>query len=136
MPALRGRARPLALAGWQMAVGGGALLVWGLLSAPAPAVGAGEAVLMVALAALGSAAPLALFYLALTLAPAAQVSAWFFLVPVVAVVTAWPLLGEEPGPRLVVGLLGVCAGLWLVLGRPAGDRAAGGGGVVHSPPPP
>jgi drug/metabolite transporter (DMT)-like permease len=138
MPALRGRARPLALAGWQMAVGGGALLVWGLLSAPAPAVGAGEAVLLVALAALGSAAPLALFYLALTLAPAAQVSAWFFLVPVVAVVTAWPLLGEEPGPRLVVGLLGVCAGLWLVLARPAADRAGGrgAGGVVHSPPPP
>jgi len=43
------------------------------------------------------------------------VSAWFFLVPVIGVLTAWPLLGEVPGPRLWAGLVLVCAGLWMVL---------------------
>jgi hypothetical protein len=54
---------------------------------------------------------------------AAEVWAWFFLVPVVGVATAWPLLGETPTVRLAVGLVGVCAGLWLVVaarGRPEG----------------
>ena len=90
------------------------------------------------LAAVGSALPLALFYLALMRAPAAEVSAWFFLVPVVGVLTAWPLLGETPTAQLLVGMVGVSAGLWLVLG----PRAAGAGpvgrlaGTAVSPPAP
>jgi drug/metabolite transporter (DMT)-like permease len=102
---VRGRAEPLALAGWQMTV---------------------------LLAGVGSALPLALFYLALVRAPAAEVSAWFFLVPVVGVLMAWPLLGETPSVRLVVGMLGVSAGLVLVLRR----RAAAPGRLVDSSAPP
>lgn len=58
------------------------------------------------LATVGSALPLALFYIALMQAPAAEVSAWFFLVPVVGVLTAWPLLGETPTAQLLVGMAG------------------------------
>ena len=121
---VRGRGDPLALAGWQMTAGGLVLAIAGLLvdGADLP-LGARQIALVVGLAVLGSAAPLALFYLALAIAPAAEVSAWFFLVPVVGVATAWPLLGETPTVRLAVGLVGVCAGLWLVVaarGRPEG----------------
>ena len=80
----------------------------------------------------GSALPLALFYVALTRAPAAEVSAWFFLVLVVGVLTAWPLLGETPSAQLLVGMAGVSAGLVLVLRR----RAAPPGRLVDSPAPP
>jgi O-acetylserine/cysteine efflux transporter len=93
--------------------------------------GAREAALVVGLAILGSALPLALFYLALARAPAARVSAWFLLIPPLGVLSAWPLLGERPGPRLLAGLAAVCLGLWLVLAR---GRAEGG--LVESPPPP
>jgi probable blue pigment (indigoidine) exporter len=128
---VRGPARPLALGGWQMALGGVALLAWGLLAGGEPSPAGGRQVgLILGLAVFGSAVPLACFYLALARAPAARVSAWFFLVPVVGVLSAWPLLGERPGPRLVVGMVLVAAGLWLVLGgRPEGR-------LVDSPPPP
>ena len=130
---VRGRAEPLALAGWQMAAGGLALILGGLVGEEAPeAAGARELGLIVLLAVIGSALPFALFYVALARAPAAEVSAWFFLVPVVGVLTAWPLLGETPTARLLVGMAGVSAGLWLVLGR----GVAGGGRLVDSPAPP
>lgn len=130
---VRGPARPLALGGWQMALGGATLLVWGLVAEGGPeAAGAREAGLVVGLAALGSALPLACFYLALVRAPAGRVSAWFFLVPVVGVLSAWALLGQRPGPRLLVGLALVAIGLWLVLGRTGRPR----GRLVDSAPPP
>ena len=117
---VRGRAEPLALAGWQMTAGGLVLTLGGLVGEGAPeAAGARELWLIVLLAGVGSALPLALFYLALVRAPAAEVSAWFFLVPVVGVLMAWPLLGETPSVRLVAGMLGVSAGLVLVLRRGA-----------------
>ena len=123
---LRRRGEPLALGAWQMALGG---LVLALLALPGlvadglPAAGAREGALVAFLALVGSAAPTACFYLALQRAPAAEVSAWFCLVPLVGVLSAWPALGERPGPRLLVGMAAVVAGLWLVLRTP---RAAGG----------
>jgi len=130
---VRGRAEPLALAGWQMTAGGLVLTLGGLVGEGAPeATGARELGLIVLLAAVGSALPLALFYLALVRAPAAEVSAWFFLVPVVGVLMAWPLLGETPSVRLVAGMLGVSAGLVLVLRR----GAAAPGRLVDSSAPP
>lgn len=130
---VRGSADPLALAGWQMAVGG---VVLGCASAlageAAPAMGWREAGLILALGVIGSAAPFALFYLALIRAPASEVSAWFFLIPVIGVASAWPLLGEEPTVRLLIGLTGVSLGLWLVLSRRGPDRAR----LVDSPAPP
>jgi drug/metabolite transporter (DMT)-like permease len=86
---------------------------------------------------LGSALPAALFYLALRDAPAAEVSAWFFLVPAVGVLSAWPALGEEPGPRLVIGLVAVALGLWLVLSPAPGAGARGEPGpLLESRAPP
>lgn len=129
---MRGHAEPFALAGWQMALGGAVLCLVGLVAeGPVERVGARELALVVGLALLGSAAPLALFYLALARAPASEISAWFFLVPVVGVATAWPLLGETPGARLVAGLVAVSTGLWLVMGA----RGRGGGRLVDSAAP-
>jgi len=113
---MRGRGVPLAIAGWQMAAGGVLLIVIGTIAEPPPsATGARELGLIVLLAALGSAVPLGLFYLALNRAPAAIVSAWFFLIPVIGVFSAWPILGEEPTPSLWVGLVGICVGLLFVM---------------------
>src|SRR5690606_36630535 len=81
-------------------------------------------------ALLGGAIPLALFYLALARAPAGEVTAWFFLVPVVGVLSAWAFLGEVPGTSLIFGLGTVSIGLWLVMAR----RVRGRGGLVDSAP--
>jgi probable blue pigment (indigoidine) exporter len=114
---VRDTGSPLALAGWQMAFGGLLLLVAGAVVDPGlDGVGARELALVVVLAVFGSATPLFVFYLALRRAPAGEVSAWFFLVPVIGVLMAWPLLGETPTTSLVVGMVAVALGLWLVLG--------------------
>ena len=129
---MRASADPLALAGWQMMTGGIVLWVVGAAFEGDVSLGGREAALVLGLAIVGSAAPLALFYLALMNAPASEVSAWFFLIPVIGVLSAWPLLGEQPDARLVVGLVGVSLGLWLVLAR----RGPGEGPLVDSAPPP
>lgn len=133
---LRGSGAAMALAGWQMLVGG---LVLALVAAVAEHgawhVDAATPALVVWVAVLGSATPLALFYVALGHAPAAEVSAWFFLVPVVGVVTAWPLLGETPGPSLVAGVAGVALGLWLVVGGAPRGRVASGAAMPPRPSP-
>lgn len=137
---LKGRADPFALAGWQMTVGGAVLVAAGLVvEREAVGLGARELLLVAGLALLGSAAPLALFYAALERSPAGEVSAWFFLVPVVGVVSAWPLLGERPGPRLLIGLVAISAGLWLVMGarrRMGGGRLRGASVSALTPPRP
>lgn len=123
---MRVGARPMAVAGWQMLVGGMVLAALGLTFEDAPtATGPRELGLILLIAIVGSAVPFALFYAALDRGSASTVSAWFFLVPVVGVLTAWPLLGETPGPRLWAGLLLVCAGLWMVL-APARQRGTNG----------
>jgi drug/metabolite transporter (DMT)-like permease len=129
---LRGRGEPLALAAWQMTAGGAALAVAGVALEDGPsATGLREHALVVGLAALCSAAPLALFYLALARGSASEVSAWFFLVPVVGVASAWPLLGEAPTGRLAVGLVAVSVGLWLMMRA----RVRAGGRLVDSAAP-
>jgi drug/metabolite transporter (DMT)-like permease len=113
---MRGAANPVALAAWQMALGGLVLLVIGFLFEDGPPpFGPREIALILGIAVVGGAIPFALFYLALARAPATQVSTWFFLIPVVGVLSAWLLLGEQPTARLVVGLAAVSVGLWLVL---------------------
>ena len=113
---VRKQARPVAIAGWQMLLGGATLAVLGLLfEAPPGALGPRQWGLVLLLGIIGSAVPFALFYVALGRGDAGKVSAWFFLVPVIGVLTAWPLLGETPGVRLWVGLVLVCGGLWMVL---------------------
>lgn len=113
---IRAGARPVAIAGWQMVIGALMLAVAGLAFEDLPSAAGGRELGLVALVAVvGSAVPFALFYVALGRGEPATVSAWFFLVPVVGVLTAWPLLGEAPGPRLWTGLVLVTAGLWMVL---------------------
>ena len=113
---VRAQARPVAIAGWQMLLGGVILAVLGLLFEAAPgALGPRQWGLVLLLGIVGSAVPVALFYVALGRGDAGRVSAWFFLVPVIGVLTAWPLLGETPGVRLWAGLVLVCGGLWMVL---------------------
>ena len=129
---VRASGSPIAIAGWQMLFGAVLLVIWsGVYEQDAPEIGGGQIALVIGLAALGSAAPLGLFYLSLRGGRIGEVSAWFFLIPVIGVLTAWPLLGETPGIRLVVGLVAVCAGLLLVLAPRAaigvGRRMFGGG---------
>jgi probable blue pigment (indigoidine) exporter len=113
---VRGRGAAVPLAGWQMTVGGVVLAIVGFASeSPGGGAGISTVALVAGLAAVGSATPLVLFYIALGHAPAGEVSAWFFLVPVVGVLSAWPLLGETPTLRLAVGMVAVSVGLWLVL---------------------
>ena len=128
---LRAGARPVAIAAWQMIVGGAVLALIGLVvEGVPPTTGGREVGLILLIALVGSAIPFALFYIALGRAPAGTVSAWFFLVPVIGVFTAWPLLGEVPDVNLWVGLVLVCGGLQMVL-IPA-RRASSRGG---DPPP-
>jgi drug/metabolite transporter (DMT)-like permease len=129
---VRGRARPLALAAWQMLLGGLALIAAGVVIEEAPTLGQRALTLVGVTAVVGAAVPMALFYLALMRAPAGEVSAWFFLVPVIGVLSAWALLGETPDASLVFGLIAISGGLWLVMTR----RVASDGGLVKSLPPP
>lgn len=116
---IRAGARPVAIAGWQMVIGAAMLAVLGLAVEGLPgSTGGREVGLIVLVALVGNAVPFALFYVALGRGDAGKVSAWFFLVPVIGVLTAWPLLGEVPGPRLWAGLVLVCVGLWMVLAPP------------------
>jgi drug/metabolite transporter (DMT)-like permease len=129
---MRADANPVALAAWQMVLGGVALLVIGFVGEEGlPPLGAREVALILGVAIVGGAIPFALFYLALARAPATQVSTWFFLIPVVGVLSAWALLGEQPTLKLVVGLAAVSVGLWLVLAA----RAPGKELLVDSTPP-
>ena len=113
---IRAGARPVAIAGWQMVIGAAMLAAIGLAIEGVPGTTGGREIgLIVLIALVGNAIPFALFYVALGRGEAGKVSAWFFLVPVVGVLTAWPLLGETPGVRLWVGLALVCVGLWMVL---------------------
>jgi drug/metabolite transporter (DMT)-like permease len=114
---VRGTGDPLPLAGWQMLAGALMLGVLGALETGPRELTPRALGLVLVLAVVGSALPMALFYTALTRGPAGEVSAWFFLVPVVGVLTAWPLLGERPGALLLGGMALVSVGLWLVLGR-------------------
>lgn len=129
---VRDRADPLALAAWQMLVGGLVLIGAGLVAEGAPTADLGAIGLAMLIAVIGAALPLGFFYLALVDAPAGEVSAWFFLVPVIGVLSAWALLGETPGVGLVVGLVTICAGLWLVMARRVDPPEA----LVESRPPP
>ncbi len=116
---IRAGARPVAIAGWQMIIGAAMLAVLGLVFEGVPGTtGPRELGLIALVAVVGSAVPFALFYVALGRGAAGRISAWFFLVPVIGVLTAWPLLGEVPGPRMWMGLVLVCAGLWMVLAPP------------------
>ena len=112
----------LGLAGWQMVTGAGLLLAASFAAgAPPGPVGARTAAVSLATALVGSAVPLALFYAALRTGHAGELSALFFLVPVVGVLTAWPLLGETPTLGLGLGLVAVAIGLVMVLAPPRGD---------------
>lgn len=110
-----GGGRPVAIAGWQMLLGGPILVALSYLFEGGPtAAGGREVGLVLFIALVGSALPFACFYIALGRSDASTVSAWFLLVPVVGVFTAWPMLGEAPTPELWVGMVLVCVGLWLV----------------------
>jgi probable blue pigment (indigoidine) exporter len=98
---IRHGGEPVAIAGWQMIIGGPVLVLLSLLFEGDPtAMGLQEMGLILFIAVVGSALPFAFFYLALARGGASTVSSWFLLVPVVGVLTAWPALGETPSVKL------------------------------------
>ncbi len=114
--AVRKDSHPASLAAWQMTVGALMLAVLSPIGGHTPVPTSGKDVALVLfLGLVCSALPTALFYFALRIGMASELSAWFFLVPIIGVATAWPLLGESITVPLGIGLLGVSAGLWLVL---------------------
>ena len=127
---IRGGAEPVAIAGWQMLIGGPVLVILSVLFESGPtAMGGREVALIVFIAIVGSALPFTFFYLALMRGGAATVSSWFLLVPVVGVLTAWPILGETPSAKTWIGLALVCAGLWLVFRNSGVGRVMGAGAL-------
>jgi drug/metabolite transporter (DMT)-like permease len=127
---IRHGGEPVAIAGWQMVIGGPVLVLLSLLFEGDPtAMGMNEIGLILFIAIVGSALPFAFFYLALARGGAATVSSWFLLVPVVGVLTAWPALGETPSVKLWVGLAMVCGGLWMVFRNAQSDSIVRGLGV-------
>jgi drug/metabolite transporter (DMT)-like permease len=133
--ALRGASHPISLAAWQMTLGAALLAVVSPLGehdkVPSSARDIG---LILFLGLLCSAFPTALFYFALRVGAASEISALFFLVPVIGVATAWPLLGEQLTLSLGIGLVGVSVGLWLVL-RPRPRLVASASPMPTSQPP-
>jgi drug/metabolite transporter (DMT)-like permease len=114
--AMRRDSNPMALAAWQMFLGALALALLSPIGGHTPVPTRwSTAGLIVFLAVVCSALPTAMFYAALRTGVASELSALFFLVPVVGVATAWPLLGEAVTLPLAIGLVGICIGLWLVL---------------------
>ena len=133
--ALRNTSHPISLAAWQMTVGAVFLAVISPFGGHGHASsGARDLSLVLLLGVIGSAVPTALFYYALRAGAASEISAWFFLVPIIGVASAWPLLGEGLTLPLGVGLLGVSVGLWLVLRQR--QRLVGSAPVMPTRQPP
>ena len=57
----------------------------------------------------------------LSIYPASSVASFSFLTPVLGVGLGWLLLGEQVGPRILLSLVLVCAGL-ILINRPRKDR--------------
>ena len=68
-----------------------------------PASGSREVALILGLGIVGSAVPRRCSIWPLTRWPASEVSAWPSLIPVIGVLSAWALLGEQPSARVVLG---------------------------------
>jgi drug/metabolite transporter (DMT)-like permease len=66
---------------------------------------------------------------------AARASANFYLVPGVAALLAWLLLGETLSPLAILGLVVSSVGCWLVNWRPGLTRHASAGTSSSSPSP-
>jgi len=133
--AVRKDSHPASLAAWQMTIGAVMLAVLSPIGGHTPIPSnARDVGLILFLGVVGSAVPTALFYFALRIGVASELSAWFFLVPIIGVATAWPLLGEAVSVPLGIGLLGVSAGLWLVL-RPRERLVASRTVMTNSHPP-
>jgi len=134
--AMRRDSNPMALAGWQMFLGALVLAAIAPLDPHDSPPHAWRTIgLIILVAVVGSATPTALFYAALRRGQASELSALFFLVPVVGVATAWPLLGEAVTVPLAIGLVGISIGLWLVL-RPRQPLVESGSVTPPSPNPP
>lgn len=109
---------PLAIAGWQMLLAGPVLAVLSLaFEHDTGHTGPRQIAEILFIAVVGTTLPFAFLYIALTFGGASVVASWFLLVPVVGVLTAWPLLGEVPTPQVWVGTALVCTGLWFVISR-------------------
>jgi O-acetylserine/cysteine efflux transporter len=117
-------ASPLAIAAWSLLVGGVVMVLLSLVIEHQTVPVHGRDIAALAwLVVVGTIIPFAAYYSALTRGAATSVSSWILLVPVIGVLTSWPLLGEEPTPALWGGLVLVCAGLYLVFRYAPADSA-------------
>ena len=103
----------------QQALGAPILLGLAALTEPAPHVTGRLAAMVLYAGLFGAAGGLLLFTALLRRGEAAVVSAWMFLVPIVASLLAVPLLGEPLTAQLAAGLVLVSVGVRLATRTPA-----------------
>jgi drug/metabolite transporter (DMT)-like permease len=115
----------------QQALGAPILLAVAAVAEPAPHVTGRLAVMVLYAGLFGAAGGLLLFTALLRRGEAAVVSAWMFLVPIVASLLAVPLLGEPLRAPVVAGLVLVSVGVRLATRTPA--RPARVAGTTRKP---
>jgi len=116
---------PVVMAGWQMALGGGILMLGGLLCGGVLEGFTFASVALMGYMALLSALSFGIWSALLKYNPVGRVTIFNFLVPVFGVALSAIFLGEQVLVwKNAVALLLVCGGIWLVTAerRPAPER--------------
>lgn len=111
-----GRVRPLAVATGQILLSAALSLPLAWLVGPTPRwseLGPAVVVSLVLLGAFGTGLAFLLFYLLIQRVGPTNTTMVTYLIPVVAVITGWVLLGERLGLNVLVGAAGILGGVWL-----------------------
>lgn len=130
---------PLTAAFWRMVLSLPALWLWDRLSpAPSDVRPSRRDTMLVIFAGLAFAADLGCFHVALVYTSVAEATLIAHLAPMVAVVLAWVVLGEQPTRALwlglILGLAGgavMAAGRWVGFGSISGDVVALGSALFY-----
>jgi drug/metabolite transporter (DMT)-like permease len=117
---------------YQLASGSAMLVAWSLVAEPSPAI-RWTLPLMVAivwLGLIGTAYAYAVWFLLLDRYAAASLSAWMFLVPIVALVASVAVTGERLVPIQIVGVALVLASTYGIVREPAASGPKPREGIV------
>lgn len=122
---------PAATMGASLAVAALMLAPGAALDPPRAVPGAGALLAVAALGLVCTAAAFVVFMLLIREVGSGRATVITYVSPVIAVALGVTLLGEQPGPGAIAGLLLILAGSWLSTARRASDL---GRGAVQTPP--